>query len=224
MPSIACPNCQQPLLVETSQAGQVVVCPTCQKKLRLPKRLSSSSSPAPSADDPVADDVVAPPPPPAASPSPVAPATMPSLFTTPLTIPPASPQQQHSFAPPDESPPFRPRQYPAMRIIIVICYVLTVLVAISFVISEIVVFTGGAAAILGGRPTSPFARSSGNVGMTFATIFVFLITQVTLVAYHGLAALLFVAWAESIRVWLDIQNNTHEAAHYSRQIPSRQRT
>jgi hypothetical protein len=111
-----------------------------------------------------------------------------------------------------------------MRIIIVICYVMTGLVALSFIISEILFFTGGAMAIFGGRTTSTLPRSSGEVGSTVATAIFFLITQVTLVTYHGLAALLFFAWAESIRVWLDIQNNTHEAAHYSRQMIARQRT
>jgi hypothetical protein len=116
---------------------------------------------------------------------------------------------------------FRPRQYPAMRVVMMVCYALACLVGVSFIISEIFVISTSAVAAynspsLDDVPAEYRARvqTTARAGGVIA----FLLVQAMLFLYHGLSALAFVAAAESIKVALDIQNNTHEAAHYCRQV------
>ena len=87
------------------------------------------------------------------------------------------------------------------------CYILAGLVGFSFLLSEVVVISSGRLTIMA---NSAFAGSSFS-------LLGFLVSQVTLVMFHAIGALSLVIVAESIKLGLDIQSNTQETAHFSKQ-------
>lgn len=216
MPTIACPHCKQPLTADVSLAGQIIACPLCTKKVRMPASFPGAQ-PAPQAPPP-------PPPMPGFSPAPK------TTFSNTLPPPPLAPEprlpefggkpdlnpyapsSQPAFLTPSVSSggSFRAREYPALRLAITALYVLAGLIGVMFVLSEIMLFFSGASAVMGPSNIPEDLRAKMMVGGMIA----FLFSQFFLIIGYGSAAFGCVISAELIRVWLDVQNNTHESAHY----------
>jgi hypothetical protein len=101
-----------------------------------------------------------------------------------------------------------------------VLYGFACLTALSFVITEIMLIAGGTLGVFSGSPMDdvpPQFRDQMRSTARAGGIIAFLLAQGITIAYHALAALWFVASAEMIRVFLDIQQNTHEGAHYAKQ-------
>jgi hypothetical protein len=117
-----------------------------------------------------------------------------------------SPRQVMAEQPPVRATvsPFRPRDYPALRTISRIYRVAAVLVGALFCIAELILIVGFMSQLSSALDIEPLVRS-------------FVISQLIFISSCGSLILTFVAIAEAIRVGLDIQNNTHAAAHFSEQ-------
>jgi len=193
MPATACPKCKTALTYEPELAGQVVACPSCGQKLRTP----ASSTPA--APSRFKSPLPAPPPAPATEP------TFPSVATQ------AAPDPQPmlpTISPAASSKPvFRPREYPALRVIITVLYVFAGLVVAQFLLSVVLMFLGSGR----GMPSAFVSDEAAIVGLIGMAI-MFAISLV----FHGAFVMLFVGSAESIKLWIDIQRNTQEAAYFAR--------
>jgi hypothetical protein len=244
MPSISCPHCKHSLTVNPVLAGQVVNCPACNQRVRLPAMIPAGTAAAtpkppqpayPLPTFPAAMSAPAGLSPPAALPlpAPSAPAIPSSVSMPqpmPLTaapFPPSLPKEGAGNVEVDTSArgiPFRPREYPALKVVMYVLYGFAILTACSFIISELLLIAGGTLGLFSGSDDSAadsFRRSSS--ALAAGGIMAFLLAQAITIGYHALAALWFVASAEMIRVFLDIQNNTHEAVHFVRQSLERRR-
>jgi hypothetical protein len=120
---------------------------------------------------------------------------------------PATPYQSPAVATPTWKPSFEPRKYPAMRAMILVLYILAALTAISFVFSIgfVVLMLVRAESMPEDWRADAGTRVVGAITALAATLF-----------SHTILLLLFMGSAESIRVWLDIQQNTQETAFYAR--------
>ncbi len=96
---------------------------------------------------------------------------------------------------------FRPREYPAMQIIIVLLYVAAAILVCSFLFHVVVVCLAFASSA--GSEGLGLVMSAGLLGLFISFIF------------HGILVVGFVASAESIRVVIDIQQNTQETAFFA---------
>lgn len=240
MPSISCPHCKHSLTVNPLLAGQIVNCPACNQRVRLPATI------------PVGTAAATPKPPQPAFPLPSFPAATSAPAALPLPAPAAipipssvsMPQPMPLAAAPFPAPlpkegagnvevdtsargiPFRPREYPALKVVMYVLYGFAILTACSFLISEILLIAGGTLGLFSGSSNSDAAdsfRRSSSSALAAGGIMAFLLAQAITIGYHAIAALWFVASAEMIRVFLDIQNNTHEAAYFVRQSFDRRR-
>jgi hypothetical protein len=108
------------------------------------------------------------------------------------------------------SPGFRPREYPGLRIIITMLYVFAGLVVAQFLLSLIFMLMTTGTGLLAVLNTD--AAASGAIVGLIGMAIMFVISLV----FHGAFVILFVGSAESIKLWIDIQRNTQEAAHYAR--------
>ena len=180
-----CPHCRKTLADAPDLAGQMVKCPECGKTFGM------SAAPSP-AGRPTVRAVKPPPPPPATPAAPAfAPAEEPVIRSRGI---------------------FRPREYPALRIIIIVLYVLAALIFADFVLGELFLF-GGTFAGLASVP------SRQNEDARSAVSLLFFFTQTILIISHATAITIVVGSAECVRVFLDIQHNTQEAAFHSKRIP-----
>jgi hypothetical protein len=102
--------------------------------------------------------------------------------------------------------PFRPRAYPAMTIVMWVCYVLAGLFALSLVVSIVAIAMGASAGLSHISETNEISAVS----------FVMVMTMAMTTLGHGICILICVYAAEIVKVVLDIQRNTQEAAHYVR--------
>ena len=109
-------------------------------------------------------------------------------------------------------PTFRARQYPAMRFVSYFFYGLAVLTALSLLLSlvGIAMLTGGSMITGAAAPSEMAAAMMGSSIIGGILMFVFTLL------YHGMFIAMFVYAAESVRVVLDIQQNTQETAHYTK--------
>ena len=98
-------------------------------------------------------------------------------------------------------PAFRPRQYPAMRAISIIFYVLTALVILNFILLEALLILSQ-----GSTPDQRFGHAELAVASLVNLLF------------HGMQAVTFMFAAELIKIIVDIQSNTQEAAFRLRQM------
>ena len=107
---------------------------------------------------------------------------------------------------------FRPRQYPAMRFVSYFFYGLAVLTAVSLLLSLIGI------AMMAGSGLVGAAAAPGEFGGALAgsSAMFGVVAFVMSILYHGMFIALFVYAAESVRIVLDIQQNTQETAHYTK--------
>lgn len=108
-------------------------------------------------------------------------------------------------------PTFRARQYPAMRFVSIFFYCLAGLAALSLVLSLIFVAMtagGGMLAAVGGNDLD---AAAGGGAMMMAVMM-----GIVSLIYHGMLIAMFVYAAESVRIVIDIQQNTQETAHYTK--------
>lgn len=231
MPSIACPKCKTTMAYVPELAGKPVACPACGQKFRSPTINAAARAPTPPAPPAAA---------PAPAPAPAAPVAAPVSAKAPeLSAPPSfqfsvatkpaapapraptPPAAEPSFLRDTGSSPslstsssgsaaFRPREYPALRIIIIVLYCLAGLVVLQFLLLLLFLLVGafGGAYVALGSGQSSSASLAGLIGM--------LISFVILLVSHGMLVILFTGSAESIRLWIDIQRNTQETAHFTR--------
>src|SRR4029450_1683769 len=99
---------------------------------------------------------------------------------------------------------FEPRQYPAMQIIIGVLYSLAIAIVLQFL---------GSVALIS---TTMFKASPNDSPEAFSSTFAGVLLIGASLVFHSAWVVLFMASAESIRVWLDIQHNTQESAFWSR--------
>lgn len=201
MPATTCPKCKTPLTYEPELAGQVIACPACAQKLRAPAAASPGTAAARFKQ------------PPAPAPTPQAPEPEPSFPTLAPTKPAPDPQPPApAFAGGGRSgaPAFRPREYPALRIIIMVLYVFAGLVVAQFLLWLFFLLSTSGRNLLRvlQYDTSGTSALFGIIG--------FAIMIVISLVFHGACVVLFVGSAESIKLWIDIQRNTQEAVHYAR--------
>lgn len=95
-----------------------------------------------------------------------------------------------------------PRKYPILKALVIVFYCLAVLVAINLVLSLSVVFTGAAAMLSSG--------SRGNAGMLSAVV------GLIVILFHAAWIACLLLPAEFIKLCMDVQANTQEAAHYAK--------
>jgi hypothetical protein len=233
MPSISCPHCKHSLTVNPALAGQIVNCPACNQRVRLPATIPAGTAtatprpPQPAFPLPTFPAATSPP---AALPLPAPVAIpIPSSVSMPQPVPlptapfPAPLPKEAGNVEVDTSArgiPFRPREYPALKVVMYVLYGFAILTACSFIISEILLIAGGTLGLFSGSADDGAAdsfRRTSSSALAAGGIMAFLLAQAITIGYHAIAALWFVASAEMIRVFLDIQNNTHEAAHFFRQ-------
>jgi len=100
--------------------------------------------------------------------------------------------------------PFRPRDCPALRTIGSIYRVAAILVGVFFCIAELILVIG-------------FMNAATDDRIIGSVLPSFLWSQLILISSCASMILTFIAIAEAIKVGLDIQNNTHAAAHFSEQ-------
>ena len=105
---------------------------------------------------------------------------------------------------------FRPREYPALRIVIVVHYLIAALIVALFVLGEVAMLGG----MFRGMVNNPRVPAEDANSLMFA----FIIAQGFWIVVHAAAITLVVGAAESIRVVLDIQHNTQETAFYVKRI------
>ena len=113
-------------------------------------------------------------------------------------------------------PTLRVRKYPAMRFVSYFFYGLAVLTALSLVLSLIGIAMMVGGGMMAGAQTmgTEFSEAGGAMAGTSAMFGIFMFVMSVL--YHGTFIALFVYAAESVRIVLDIQQNTQETAHYTR--------
>jgi hypothetical protein len=225
MASATCPKCRTRL---TIIAGEQPVCPGCGAKFKMQTRKAEPVAVAASIHN--SPDPMWPPPIQATTPEVPEPIIPPVHFADQSsgTAPqPAKDANRGGASDSDEfsqqiainayqspassshyRPQFQPRQYPAMRIIITVMYVFAGLVLCSFCISVllfIVALAGGANAAANDQAgMAAFGVATAVAGLAASFV------------AHALLIVVFMASAESIKVWLDIQQNTQEMAYYSR--------
>jgi hypothetical protein len=202
----SCPKCKTRIVLV---AGEQPVCPGCGTRFKLPaaKPEPVAIAAAIGADDETMPPVQARPiqllsPEPAPTPFPVVASNAPAE-DSPSTNAYESPAIVNTWR-----TKFEPRQYPAMRIIIVVLYVFAALVGCSFALSSVLMIIG---IVTGASRTLDQSAGMAAFG-AFTGVFVLLSSLIV----HGFFAVLFMASAESIRVWLDIQQNTQEAVFLAR--------
>lgn len=207
---VACPHCDRSFRVRPAAAGRNVKCPGCGEAIAVPSQapgppqLPAFTTPQAEAIDSQADDPFAD----------LGQFQVESTSTTsPWTSVPASPYQPLSAPRPSNSSSdvhirssnFMPRQYPALEMVRIILRVLAfLLIAISLLVVAMFslallmtignVESGRATGLLGG----------GITGILLASL-PLLFTALTLFSY-----------AELIKVFVDLQRNTQESAHYLR--------
>ncbi len=109
-----------------------------------------------------------------------------------------------SSGPTTLQPHFEPRRYPALRAIIVVLYVFAAVTLCGFLITLLFLFM--AVVSIFSRSGEHSAVGMGIVGAPIALS----------LAMQAVTIIVFMASAESIKVLLDIQQNTQEAAHCAR--------
>src|SRR5262245_21265289 len=197
MAAATCPKCKSRIAVIP---GEQPVCPNCGQRFKIPEH-----KPEPVAVAANGPDEMLPPP----------------IQARRLSI---SPQPSHFADRPAESPEmpvespspnayklpreqFKPREYPAVRVIIAAFYVLAILVLGSFMLSLAVI----GYLIWGKDGQSAVANIPFEINLSSGVV-AFAVS----VGFHGFLLVVFTACAELIRVWLDIQQNTQEAAFYAK--------
>ena len=98
---------------------------------------------------------------------------------------------------------FQPRKYPAMHAVSVFLRVLAAITVCSLVMSLMLAWTGGIF-------TAMSQDDGGGAAMLMAVV-----VSLFLLVTHGTAIAAFTYAAESIRILLDIQQNTQQTAFYA---------
>lgn len=134
---------------------------------------------------------------------PDAPASLAPVDTeeAPAFTPAAEPSTMNANSDPSPSfrPAFHPRRYPILQFVMYSFYGLAILVAFSLVLSLISVLSG---------------VGEGSDGMLVA------ILLLTSIMFHGAGIVALVFAAELVKIIIDIQGNTQETAHYTKQNSS----
>jgi hypothetical protein len=105
-------------------------------------------------------------------------------------------------------PRFEPRQYPATAFLMWACYGLAGLTGVSLVGSTIMLV----AALAGGAVTKGFDGPGEAASVVIGLVLLLILNAIA----HAFVVLAFVALAEGVKLALDIQANTQEAAYNSR--------
>lgn len=105
---------------------------------------------------------------------------------------------------------FTPRSYPMMQVIITVLYVFAGLTALSCICTVCAFLAGGIASL------SVASQGEGAAAASALGMFGALTMIISTLIVHAIFLVFFMASAESIRLWLDIQANTQEAAYYAR--------
>lgn len=182
----------------------MAACPHCGTTVRETPQLSGRVVKCPRCQQPFQMPDLAPPGP-AVNAAPMGYAAPPPQVNA--YAPPAPPQESvPDFSAPSVSTgasSFRPRTYPAINLLITVLYIIAGLIALGFCIAEILIIVGGASMMRMQR-----GAEGGLVGLLTLTLFN--------LVYCGLGILYSVAMAEMLRLFMDIQSNTHETAYWSR--------
>ena len=105
---------------------------------------------------------------------------------------------------------FRPREYPALRIITFILYGLAALAVLDFVLSMVLLYVGSF------QEAIESYLKTGDSGISSAMILGSVLLALFSLLFHGMFIVAFLASAESIRIVIDIQRNTQETAFYAK--------
>lgn len=190
MASFSCPKCSTAFSITHAQP---IICPGCGSKFKSPKPSAPVESPP--EFPPIQKFQV----------------QLPEADSSPPTsVPvldlhaPRTSKWRHSF---------EPRKYPAMSIIVTSLYVLAALCVVEFLLTSGVLI---AASMSSTPPRSQEQTVTEFVqAKSLSAVAVAVIIAMSLVI-HASTVLFLVASAESIRIWLDIQENTQEAAFHAR--------
>jgi predicted Zn finger-like uncharacterized protein len=207
---LTCPHCDRSFRVRPAAAGRSVKCPGCGEVIAVPAQdpgppeLPTFMTPQAETNDSQADD-------------PFADLAQFDVEPTPATDqwtavsaspyqPPSAPSRPGSSSQVQiRSSSFTPRQYPALEMVriilrvlafllIAICLLVVAMFSLAFLMTIGRVDSDGAAGLMGG----------GITGILLTSL-PMLFTALTLFSY-----------AELIKVFVDVQRNTQEAAHYLR--------
>lgn len=207
---VECPHCDRTFRVRPAAAGRNVKCPGCGEAIAVPTQdpcppelptfaTQQANGDGSQADDPFAD----------LAQFQVEPSSATNQWTAVSASPyqpPSAPNRSGSSSQVQiRSSNFTPRQYPALEMVriilrvlafllIAICLLVVAMFSLAFLMTIGRVDSDDAAGLLGG----------GITGILLATL-PLLFTALTLFSY-----------AELIKVFVDVQRNTQEAAHYLR--------